>query len=278
MIRLYPTALSAPTIQTLSQYQQTVLNAGLYTDQADAAGAEFGRRNKKNNRAFKEVKQALTAMCIGARRCNYCEDSVADEVEHIAPKTLYPERCFDWDNYCYACGSCNGPKNNKYAVIKPDGTVYKIPSHKKTVRPYTTPPAGMGALVNPRLENPLKYLYLDVLNTFFFSPLADEGTSDYDRAHYTIDLLGLNSRSFLVKARRIAYTNFRARVREYIQQEQQGVPPAQLNTLRQNLGDEQHQTVWQEMKRQRHAVPELTTLFQQLPDPQLWDLAQNDGV
>ena len=34
-------------------------------------------------------------MCAGAKRCMYCEDSAADEVEHHLPKNLYPEFVFD---------------------------------------------------------------------------------------------------------------------------------------------------------------------------------------
>jgi hypothetical protein len=37
---------------------------------------------------------------------------VTDEAEHINPKDLYLERVFDWANYLYACGPCNGPKSN----------------------------------------------------------------------------------------------------------------------------------------------------------------------
>lgn len=277
MIKLTPPVLTPATMQILSQYQQKVLNAGDYTAQADMAGDEFSRRNKKNNLAFKEIREALTTMCIGARRCNYCEDSVADEVEHIAPKTLFPDRCFQWNNYCYACGPCNGPKNNKYAVVRADNTLFEIPPHKKAIKPYTQPPFGLDALINPRVENPLTYLFLDIEDTFFFSPLPEENTPEFDRANYTLTLLGLNSRSYLVKARRNAYTNFRARIREYIHQSQQGATPAQLTVLRQNLQDEQHQTVWQEMKRQRQVIPELITLFGQLPDPNNWNLTENDN-
>lgn len=272
MIQLSPPALTPVTLKALQTYQQTVLAAGNYTAQADMAGSEFSRRNKKTNATFKEIRRALSDMCIGARRCHYCEDSVADEVEHIAPKTLYPDRCFVWDNYCYACGPCNGPKNNKYAVILPDNSRVDIPAHQKTVRPYNPPPAGLEALINPRVDNPLDYLFLDLEDTFFFSPLADPHTRDYVRADYTIDILGLNSRSYLVQARRNAYRNFRARVREYLHQHANGATAAELAILRNNLTDENHQTVWQEIKRQRHTIPELTRLFDALPDAPLWNL------
>ena len=48
----------------------------------------------------------------------YCEDSVADEVEHFRPKDLYPDVVFAWRNYLYACGQCNGGKNNRFSIVR----------------------------------------------------------------------------------------------------------------------------------------------------------------
>ena len=41
---------------------------------------------------------------------------------------------------------------------------------------------------NGRLrENPLDFLMLDLRETFEFTPIADAGTQDYERASYTIE-------------------------------------------------------------------------------------------
>src|SRR5918998_5960335 len=45
----------------------------------------FSRKNTKRSPVFKEVKLRITEMCNSTRRCVYCEDSLADEVEHIYP-------------------------------------------------------------------------------------------------------------------------------------------------------------------------------------------------
>ena len=167
------------------------------------------------NPTFREVRARLVEMCSGPRRCNYCEDSVADEVEHIAPKDLYPERAFRWDNYCYACGPCNGPKNNQYAVFRTDAPdiLHEILPHPRAIgnqpRYLIPPPAGRDALIDPRRENPLNDLLLDITDSFLFVPFADDPLSiSYQRASYTIRVLSLNSCADLVKARRIAFTNF----------------------------------------------------------------------
>lgn len=276
MIRLTPPTLSGVTVAQLATYQQTVLNAGPYTAQVAEAKKRFKQYNTNTNAAFNEVKQRLTDMCVGPRRCNYCEDSVADEVEHIAPKDLYPDRTFLWANYCYACGPCNGPKNNRYAVFRADqnGQFYEIPPHPTAKNGQavvlTPPPPGREALIDPRRENPLDFLFLDITVSFQFAELADPGTVDYQRARYTIDVLRLNVRADLIKARRLAYTNFRARLREYIQDRNNGLPLSHLDVLRQNLRDESHQTVWQEMVRQHATTRELAGLFGQAPEALAW--------
>ena len=38
--------------------------------------------DSKSRPQFKKIRLKLDKMCVGQRRCNYCEDSAADEVEH----------------------------------------------------------------------------------------------------------------------------------------------------------------------------------------------------
>lgn len=271
MIRLAVQELPTPTVQKLAKYQQLVLDAGDYTSQVAKAKALFKQHNKANNAAFKIVREKLAEMCVGPKRCNYCEDSVADEVEHIAPKDLFPEQCFSWNNYCYACGPCNGPKSNRYAVFRQDQneSFYEIPEHGDP--PLIRPPLGQHVLINPREEDPLQFMLLDLqAKTFRFAPLMDEGSLSYQRADYTIRILNLNTRGDLISARRNAYTNFRARLREYIHDRDHDAPGSHLNELRQNFSDESHQTVWQEMKRQYQFLPELQQLFGEAPEAFAW--------
>ena len=115
-------------------------------------------------------------MCSGAQRCVYCEDSVGDEVEHIQPKDLYPSLVFVWTNYVYACGRCNGGKSNKFAVISGNHLVNVT---RPRGSPVVPPPTGAPAFLNPRIEDPLDFLDLDLEGTFLV--LARDGLPDVDR-------------------------------------------------------------------------------------------------
>ena len=121
MIRLPSLLLPAEARQILRRYQREVDDKPTYADRVEAADRLFKSRNTLPNRTFRVVRLKLHEMCSGARRCCYCEDSCADEVEHVRPKSLYPEQVFVWENYLYSCGPCNGPKNNQYAVFARKG-------------------------------------------------------------------------------------------------------------------------------------------------------------
>ena len=269
MIRIGRAQLSAGTTALLAGYQAAVNAEPAFADKVAKAKKSFSQYNKKTNAAFKEVRETLARMCQGPLRCHYCEDSKADEVEHIKPKDWYPGDCFRWANYCYACGPCNGPKNNKFAVFTP-GSAAATPLVRADGALVVAPPTGTPVFINPRNDDPLDFLFLDIAGTFFFTELPDAGTREHERARYTIELLGLNSRSYLVQARRNAYGNFRARLREYIAERDIGKPDAHLKILAGNLQLEHHQTVWQEMVRQHAHLPDIALLFQSAPEALGW--------
>jgi uncharacterized protein (TIGR02646 family) len=266
MIRLPDTPLEADVLAQLGAWQETVNGAGDYVARVAMAKSEFGKRNTKGDATFDAVKVTLTKMCSGARRCCYCEDSLADEVEHIQPKDLYPEMVFIWDNYLYACGPCNRPKNNKFAVFAAD-TGVKTEITRLRNAPVVAPVVGEPVLINPRHEDPFDFIYLDVRGTFWFEPMDDDETTvNYQRAQYTIEVLALN-RDVLEKARRNAYKHYRARLKEYIVERDAG---KNTSMLVESLLSMEHPSVWAAMKRFGSRVPELKTLFDAAPEALDW--------
>lgn len=51
-------------------------------------------------------------------KCAYCESKILHvhhaEIEHIKPKSKFPEKCFDWENLTVACSICNNKKSDYY--------------------------------------------------------------------------------------------------------------------------------------------------------------------
>jgi 5-methylcytosine-specific restriction endonuclease McrA len=170
VIRLPEVPLPDIALHQLEHWQAEVDTLATYPGRVEAAKRRFSLRNKAKNKTFSVVRRSLTAMCAGARRCGYCEDSAADKIEHVWPKDLYPELVFAWRNYLYACGPCNGPKNNRFAVF-PKGARKPLEVGRWSGAPIKPPRKGTPALIDPRNEDPMTFLMLDLRGTFFFMPI-----------------------------------------------------------------------------------------------------------
>ncbi len=269
MIQLPDLPLPAAAQSSLARWQAKVDALARYTDRIEAAQRLFKQRNTQRNKTFAVVRRTLTQMCSGAQRCGYCEDSAADEVEHIWPKSLYPELVFAWRNYLYACGLCNGPKNDQFAVFLPRAR-RPVEVRRPQGAPVRPPRKGEPALIDPRHENPMDFLMLDLGGTFLFEPLARKGTKAHERADYTRRVLRLNAREYLPVARAGAYASYKARLSEYISLRDRGATRPQLDRCIHGIQREMHPTVWKEMQRQRALHSELRELFQEASEALNW--------
>lgn len=263
MIRLQDPGISVATRTTLQATQQDINDKPTFAERVTTAQAHW--LNRTRNQAFTEVRSQLTEMCNGPKRCGYCEDSEGYQVEHIAPKHYYPELAFTWENYLYACGRCNGPKNAKCAVFRAvDGLRVDHPDFNGH------PPAGESLLINPRIEDPLNHLWLD-LKTFAFTEAdLDPLSESFQRADFTQKTLRLNERDSLVKARRIAFKDFHSHLRHYVQDKEAGADQPELDDYIETIQEHPHPTVWKEMQRQHTLHPFLLDLFTRAPEALTW--------
>lgn len=268
MIRLEDLPLPDRQLTALAEFQAEVDGAGDYAVRVAEAKRLFSLRNTRDNVTFQVVKQTLTRMCCGVRRCVYCEDSLADEVEHIKPKALYPEEVFHWPNYVYACGPCNGPKNSKFAVLEPEsGELLRVTRRRGA--PVTPPPPGEAALINPRCEDPLEYLQLDLIDTFTFAPRPGLDERRKHRVEYTIEIL-YASRDDLQETHAAAYRDFLAHLRAYTRRRLEGADAEELAELKRETLGRRNPTVWREMQRSPDSRPELRAAFDAEPEALHW--------
>lgn len=260
MLRIPEVELPAPTQSYLDGQQEKLDELADYPARVKSGKALWdSKTNTKEGRTrFEEVRAALERLCAGARRCHYCEDSAADEIEHIWPKKFYPDKVFRWGNYLYACGPCNGSsKRDRFAVF--DEHQERVNLIRGKNDPVMPPPAGDAVFVDPRRENPMDYLDLD-LDTGIFIPRSPDGSRDYLRAKYTTEVLNLN-RDYLTHARRRAYLSYLDSLRQYVRDKQGGATEDQLAAKRREIEGQHHPTIWREMIRIRDRVPELAALF-----------------
>ena len=87
-----PNRILAQDLTTHLTEQQTKVNAEIsFADKVAKAKALW---QAKNAAKFNEIYNILTQMSVGVRICNYCEANEADDIEHIYPKSFFPERAF----------------------------------------------------------------------------------------------------------------------------------------------------------------------------------------
>ena len=132
--------------------------------------------------------------------------------------------------------------------------------------PIVEPVAGLIALIDPRRENPLDFLMLDIRDTFEFTSIADDGSAEDLRANYTIEVLRLNQRDYLVEARENALGGYVARLQQYISARNDNVSIERLKLLQQGIQTAPHPTVWAEMVRQKGHHPSIDELFAAAPE------------
>lgn len=263
MIRLPDRALSDETLDHLRSVQDKIDVKGTFAEQVKEAKKKWDGKKGSNagKTHFGAIQDALTEMCQGARRCAYCEDSLADEIEHVKPKNFYPDVAFAWPNYLYACGPCNGKKSDKFFVFDALGQPEKLERDRQE------PPTGEPIFLDPRAEDPMDFLQIDVLDTFRMLPSFDLSPEDRIRAEKTLEILSLETGTagHLTKARKQAYRNFRSRLRDLVELFENDPDSSELKLEIDAFREMDHQSVWREMKRSRHALPDLVSLFARCP-------------
>lgn len=262
MIRMQPRELPAKALAELMDLQREVDSLPTYPERVSAAVELWP--SKRRRKVFDLIEKELGVMCSGPKRCMFCEDNGAYQIEHFRPKSLYPGLVYAWANYLFACGQCNAPKSNRFAIFSAGGAVLEI------VRTDNEPESEPSVLLDPRQDEPMDYLWLDLSGTFRFEPIHASGTLGHDRADVTIRWLGLNERDELVVARGNAYDDYLARFERYVTNKRSNADVDTLQRLRRSIERSTHITVWREMQRQHEKIANLRALFEEAPEALGW--------
>jgi len=207
MLQLDSKSISDDAQKMLDFLQRKVNAKPTFKEKTKKAGSLWEGKSSTGLRraAFEEVKNTLTQMCVSVEICNYCEQSEANDIEHIYPKSLFPGKAFEWENYLLACKQCNTAyKLDAFAILDVNDDIFDIPRGSE-------PPNERGAFINPRLEDPSVFMLLNA-ESFKFEPLPGLSKSNLNKAKKTIEVLQLNDRDQLVESRRAAAIYFYQRM------------------------------------------------------------------
>jgi hypothetical protein len=295
MLRLIDQDLSEATKNHLASLQKQIDDVPAFEEKVRLAGSLWDNKtsSKAGKAAFAEIKSKLIAMCVGKELCNYCEQNEASDIEHIAPKSLFPHLAFVWSNYLLACKHCN-------TGYKLDAMyIFLLPNTPEAayVKRGTQPTSNEIAFLQPRLENPMDLMELHITDIdfprdfeFYAAKQHLPGTRNHEKVIRTLEILGMDEQRSLQRLRSHAFTNFKNRLREYVSvskattfdeidqatvddpksdpakpfaQEQQRI----LQAIQADILTADHPTVWQEMIRQRALLPaKIQQHFAQVPE------------
>lgn len=101
----------------------------------------------RDSSEFAPLADAFERMAGSRRRCAYCSDSHASDVDHFEPIAADYGSTFKWKNLLWVCTLCNRKKSTRFPVAE-DGTPL---------------------LIDPSLVDPWKHFTLDT-STGFVSP------------------------------------------------------------------------------------------------------------
>ncbi|GAA2749159.1 hypothetical protein GCM10009869_03760 [Amnibacterium kyonggiense] len=127
-------------------------------------------------KSYGRLSESL-AKPLGARkRCAYCSDSRAADVEHFRPKSMYPTYAFTFENMLLICTECNRRKWTKFPLDA----------------------RGVPKLINPYFDDPWDVFRFMPLTGYLDSRIIgfEDGAPVRDsRGEATLDVLGeiLNS-------------------------------------------------------------------------------------
>jgi hypothetical protein len=288
--------LPASTVH-LASVQQQVDNEASFELKVQRAESKWNNKtgSEDGRLAFKDIKDTLTDMSVGLEICVYCEHNEATDIEHIYPKRLYPEKAFIWDNYVLACGKCNTHyKKAKFSIFNPAQTILVEDITPKKGQ-YTTPENNDALFINQRVEDPMEFLELDLVNKLFiFTEKHPEGTREFLKARYTKEILGLNTRDELVAHRKTAVRHYLRELEKYaeakssndfdalfiaVNGDYDGIDKTIdfeleksriLEVIKEGILKYYHPAVWKELKRQRGNLPKTRQLFEQAPEALEW--------
>jgi hypothetical protein len=293
MLKLNSDSPGIITLQHLASQQATIdaLPVGQRPAMAETLWDAKNNIGSGGKTAFAEIKQTLLGMCVSTELCNYCESNEASDIEHIYPKSFFPERAFTWLNYLLACKTCNTHyKLDKFAVFIP-----ALSSNATTMQRKKLPTSTDAAFIDPRVENPMDFLSLDFTDQSFFLTPSPNLTDPraIAKANHTLNVLQIGKRAALAAARKAAFRFFQSRLERYrdvrdsttfadlerlvedpdlvdttntFAAEQQQM----LTSLRQSILSHAHPTVWREMQRQRLSLPKTNILFAAVPEGLAW--------
>ncbi|OIR13261.1 hypothetical protein GALL_56460 [mine drainage metagenome] len=289
MIPLANKTINSDLIDLLNNLQSKIDSEVLFAEKVKTAQSLWkSKGGSAGKKSFEKIKEELYSLCVYEGICNYCEQNEANDIEHIYPKSFFPNYTFKWTNYLLVCKQCNTAfKLDECYCINDDDSVAKVSRG-------TEPPNQNIAIINPRLEDPNKYMLLN-LKSFKFEISTGLTPAEISKAKYTLEILHLDIRDTLLVARRSALRHYYDMLERLckilnsasLDELKTNLSPAEerfdyskslseikndvLKSYKAYISTYQHPSVWYSIKLVESKVtPNWIKLFEKIPDALNW--------
>jgi uncharacterized protein (TIGR02646 family) len=289
MLQLGKRDLPVPIQSVLNELQSKVnQESGFAAKVAKAQNLWKSKGDRAGKKAFNVIAKELADMCVYVHVCNYCEQNEANDIEHVYPKSFFPSYTFDWKNYILACKQCNSAyKLDKCFVLDDDGTVYEV------LRGHE-PADQTVAMINPRTDDPLQYMWLNT-QTWKFDIQDNLSLKDFNIAEKTLSILQLNERDLLIEDRKNTAVYYFERMKTlaeileansisdienalspYDNEIDKTLPLQEIKnqikgSFKTHLNRFKHPSVWHSIKKiDSIATPKWKEIFDKIPEARTW--------
>src|SRR5260221_9650651 len=178
--------LSSKVQKILNGLQKKINEEASFSDKVKKAQSLWNSKGgKEGKKKFAYIFNELYSLCVYVGICNYCEQSEANDIEHIYPKSFFPELAFNWDNYLLACKQCNSAyKLDQCYILDDNDDVLEVERGNQPL--YKT-----GCFINPKTEYPNTFMILNLLS-FKFDLFPVLNKKNINKALITLKIFKLN--------------------------------------------------------------------------------------
>lgn len=169
---------------------------------ADTTRVQTSWKSFTRLKTYRTLRSTLADPLGSRRRCAFCSDSRAADVEHFWPKALYPGRAYRYENLLLVCPECNRVKRDQFPIDR----------------------SGLPLLVNPCADDPWDMLYFvpstGIIDARITAIDADGSPIRDARGVATLEVLGaiLNS-SPVIEGRQESWARLIARLQSVLASE-----------------------------------------------------------
>ena len=153
----------------------------------------------RKSKWFQPVVENLRKLCGEGELCMYCSSNEPSQVEHYRPKSVFPERALEYENYLWACDICNRAKSDRFPPDTEAGE----------------------SILNPMEDNVWEHFFLEDTFGRLLKRTDGETEKPFPRAESTCKIVGIDRENVQIK-RKYCFSRLKRDIQRALEDFQKG--------------------------------------------------------